>query len=228
MDSLISFRQLEKVYRSPAGEFRAIQPMNLEIAEGSFLGVLGHSGCGKSTLLNLISGIERPSAGMIRVSDRELGSFSESKLAEFRGRHIGIVFQFFQLIPNLNLLENIRLPMDLVGKIAKKERDARAKALLDQVGIGRHAGKLPAQISGGEQQRVAIARALANDPPIVIADEPTGNLDSENSAQIRTIFRTFAASGRTVIMATHERSQLHQFSRVLELVDGRVAEDSNA
>jgi len=228
LSTVIAMSEVEKVFESAAGDFHAIKSLNLEVPEGSFLGVLGHSGCGKSTLLNLICGIERPSQGRVSVSGQNLDGCSESRLAEFRGRHIGIVFQFFQLIPNLNLLENIRLAMDLVGKIPKGQRDARASALLDQVGIGRHGKKLPAQISGGEQQRVAIARALANDPPILIADEPTGNLDSENSAQIRALFQECAGSGRTVIMATHERSELGHFSRVIELVDGRIEGDSNA
>ena len=214
-----------KSYDTGAGRFDALLPIDMDLAAGEFVGLVGPSGSGKSTLLNLISGIDHPSAGEISVAGQSIGALSESRLAGFRGKNIGIVFQFFQLVPTLSILENIILAMDLVGSIAKTERRDRALQLLDQMGVKRHQDKLPAKLSGGEQQRVAIARALANDPPILVADEPTGNLDSENSDRIMKLFEKCAADGRLVVVATHETSRLDGFSRLIRLADGAVVED---
>jgi putative ABC transport system ATP-binding protein len=171
-------------------------------------------------LLHLISGIDRPSCGSVRVDGTDLGKLSESALSRFRGRSIGIVFQFFELIPTLTALENILLAMDLVNVLPAAQRRARALTLLDQMGIVAHARKLPSRLSGGEQQRVAIARALANDPPILVADEPCGNLDSVNGELVTALFAQCAADGRTVVVATHERTGLERYDRVLRIVDG--------
>jgi putative ABC transport system ATP-binding protein len=187
--------------------------------------VTGASGSGKSTLLNLISGIDRPTGGSVSVCGTALGHLSEGALADFRGRHIGIVFQFFELIQSLTALENVILPMDLVGAIPRRERRDRAMGLLESLGMEPHAKKVPSRLSGGEQQRVAIARALANDPQILIADEPTGNLDHENSRRINEQFTRLAAEGRTVVIATHDTRDLSRYSRVLKIEDGRLLAD---
>jgi putative ABC transport system ATP-binding protein len=187
--------------------------------------VIGPSGSGKSTLLNLIAGIDKPSSGQVRVAGQEVSRMKESRLAAFRGRQIGIVFQFFQLIPTLTVLENVLLAMDLVRVIPAAKRRARSLHLLAQVGVENHKDKLPSKLSGGEQQRVAIARALANDPPILVADEPTGNLDSKNSEIISGIFHDCAADGRTVLVATHETKNQGQYSRLVNLADGVLQND---
>lgn len=228
MTNEVEFTDIEKSYRTPAGVFQALQPLSLRFAGGEFVGITGRSGSGKSTLLNLLSGITRPSAGEAVIAGENIGRLSETRLAEFRGRHIGIVFQFFQLIPTLTVLENILLAMDLVGVTPRRERHPRALDLLEQVGVVRQKDKLPARLSGGEQQRVAIARALANNPGILIADEPTGNLDSNNSELIMAIFENCARAGRLVIVATHQPEQQVCFSRMITLSDGVLHRDTSA
>ena len=225
MKTAIKLTQACKRYRTDAGQFDALLPTDLEIGEGEYVGVIGPSGSGKSTLLNLIGGIDRPTSGAVAVNGRDITGMKESPLAAFRGRHIGIVFQFFQLIPTLSVLENVILAMDLVGVIPSAERRKRAVNLLGQVGVENHIHKLPSGLSGGEQQRVAIARALANDPPVLIADEPTGNLDSANSELIGSIFRNCVTDGRTVLVATHEAINLEQYHRLLKLADGTLRSD---
>jgi putative ABC transport system ATP-binding protein len=214
-----------KSYDTGAGRFDALRELSLEMKAGEFIGLVGPSGSGKSTLLNLVSGLDRPSSGEIRVAGKRLGDLSETGLARFRGEKIGFVFQFFQLVPTLTVLENIMLAMELVGAIGKTERRGRATDLLDRVGVQRHKDKLPSRLSGGEQQRVAIARALANDPPILVADEPTGNLDSENGDRMIDLFASCAADGRLVVVATHDRARLSRFSRVITLRDGTLVND---
>lgn len=228
MGSVIKVVGVSKAFRSPAGEFQAIRKLSIEVGKGEFLGIMGHSGSGKSTLLNLMGGIEHADEGEVLVLGKALKAMNESTLAKFRGRNLGIVFQFFQLMPTLTLVENVVLAMDLVGTIPKTQRRTRALGLLEQMGVAVHGKKLPSQISGGEQQRVAIARALANDPSVLIADEPTGNLDSQNSAHIREIFKACAQEGRTVILATHEAEAVSDFSRLIQLEDGVVMEDAHA
>jgi len=222
MKQIIRLKQAGRAYRRGALSTVALHPHDIDIAAGGYVAVIGASGSGKSTLLNLIAGIDRPTSGSVEVDGEDLGGMSESRLAVFRGRKIGIVFQFFELIQTLTALENILLAMDLVGSLPKAERRGRAMALLDSMGLADHAHKLPSRLSGGEQQRVAIARALANDPPILIADEPTGNLDRRNSEFISTIFGHCAAEGRTVIVATHEVGDLSRYSRILRVADGRI------
>jgi putative ABC transport system ATP-binding protein len=221
----IELHAVSKSYETHAGQFDAVRELSLNMTPGEFVGLVGPSGSGKSTLLNLISGLDHPSSGEVRVGGERLGGLSETKLASFRGRNIGFVFQFFQLVPTLTVFENVMLAMDLVGMIKRSERHTRALELLDQFGVLRHKDKMPSKLSGGEQQRVAIARALANDPPILVADEPTGNLDSENSDRTMDLFANCADGGRLVIVATHDTARLNRLSRVLTLRDGALVND---
>lgn len=228
MSCVISLTDAGRSFNTAAGAFHALKPMSLDVGAQTCVGVLGPSGSGKSTLLNLIAGIDRATTGSVKVCGQALDGLNESQLAAFRGRRLGIVFQFFQLIPTLTVSENLRLPMDLVSIIARGERNRRAHQLLQQVGVAAQASKLPAELSGGEQQRVAIARALANDPPVLLADEPTGNLDSGNRTVVDQLFRELADQGRTVLVATHDISRLDRFDRVLELADGALRSDRPA
>jgi putative ABC transport system ATP-binding protein len=219
---MISLHRVNKIYETPAGKFAALKDIDLEIEPGQFVGVVGKSGSGKSTLLNMVAGIDRPSAGSVAVAGTEIQSLSENKLAAWRGRNVGFVFQFFQLLPTLTAAENVMLPMDFSKSIPLRERRKRTVALLERVGVGLHADKLPATLSGGEQQRVAIARALANEPPLVLADEPTGNLDSVTAAAILDLFRDMANQGTTVVIATHEADIARVIDRRIEISDGTL------
>ena len=219
---MISLQQVSKTYETPAGEFSALKQINLEIQPGEFVGVVGKSGSGKSTLLNMVAGIDRPSSGSVAVAGTEIHTLSENKLAIWRGRNVGFVFQFFQLLPTLTAAENVMLPMDFCKSLPFRERRKRALALLERVAVTRHADKLPATLSGGEQQRVAIARALANEPPLVLADEPTGNLDSVTATAILDLFRDMANQGTTVVIATHEADIARVIDRTIEISDGKI------
>ena len=219
---MISLNHVTKTYETPAGKFAALKNIELEIQAGEFVGVVGKSGSGKSTLLNMVAGIDRPSSGSVAVAGTEIHALSENKLAAWRGRNVGFVFQFFQLLPTLTAAENVMLPMDFAKIIALRERRKRAVALLERVAVSAHADKLPATLSGGEQQRVAIARALANEPPLVLADEPTGNLDSVTAAAILDLFRDMANRGTTVIIATHEADIASVIDRKIEISDGAL------
>jgi putative ABC transport system ATP-binding protein len=214
-----------KAYPLSAGEFVAIDDLSLDIAQGEFVAVVGRSGSGKTTLLNLLAGIDRPTSGTVRVAGADLGSLSESGLAAWRGRNVGLVFQFFQLLPTLTVAENVMLPMDFARTIPVGERRDRAQQLLERVGVGDQADKLPATLSGGQQQRAAIARALANDPPVLLADEPTGNLDSATANAVLALFADLHADGRTIVVVTHEREIRSIVGREVTLVDGRVVDD---
>ncbi|HEY0720759.1 MAG TPA: ABC transporter ATP-binding protein [Gammaproteobacteria bacterium] len=225
MEQQIVLHQVSKGYPVAGRQLHALQEIDLQIAAGEFVAIVGKSGSGKSTLLNMLTGIDHPSNGSVRVNNTDVHGLNESALATWRGKNIGIVFQFFQLIPTLSVLENIVLAMELVGELPKRERQPRALALLEQVGIAAHADKLPAALSGGEQQRAAIARALANDPPILVADEPTGNLDSHTSAVILQLFAQLVASGKTVLVVTHEQVSPTHYQRVVTLKDGRIISD---
>ncbi len=220
---MISIRDLIRTYHTPAGPFDALRGIRLDVASGEFVAIVGRSGSGKSTLLNMIAGIDRPSSGTLSVAGRELNDLNHDALATWRGRSVGIVFQFFQLLPTLSVAENVMLPMDLSGSVPARERGARAAKLLARVGVADQADKLPATLSGGQQQRVAIARALANDPPLILADEPTGNLDSGTSEEIFALFGELAAGGKTVVVVTHERDALTGVRRTVTLADGQVA-----
>jgi putative ABC transport system ATP-binding protein len=222
MKPLIELRNVDKSYDTPAGDFPALRGIDLQIGAGEFVAVRGRSGSGKSTLLHLIGGIDRPSRGEVVVAGDALHDASEDALARWRGRRVGIVFQFFQLLPTLTAAENVMLPMDFCESRPPRERRPKALELLARVGIADQADKLPAALSGGQQQRAAIARALANDPSVVLADEPTGNLDSATARDVLELFHGMTEAGTTVVMATHERD-ISMIDRAVELVDGAFA-----
>lgn len=219
---ILSLRDVTKVFLSQQRKFTALKNINLFVQKGEYLAITGKSGSGKSTLLNMITGIDHPTSGSIKVRDVAVGQLNESKLAKWRGKNIGIVFQFFQLIPTLTIQENILLAMEFVDVIPKTDRLKRVQDLLTQVGIADQANKMPASLSGGEQQRAAIARALANNPEIIVADEPTGNLDSKTADSINSIFSSLAMSGKTVIVVTHERNTALKYHRIVNLLDGEI------
>jgi putative ABC transport system ATP-binding protein len=225
MEPLIALRGLGKRYATPAGEFQALSGVDLEIGKGEFVAVRGKSGSGKSTLLHLIAGIDRPSEGQALVAGRALEAGSEDALARWRGRTVGVVFQFFQLLPTLTVAENVMLPMDFLDARPAAQRRPRALELLARVGIADQADKLPATLSGGQQQRAAIARALANDPPLVVADEPTGNLDSATAREVLQLLHALSEGGTTVVMATHEQDTAGVVDRAFELRDGRLVRE---
>ncbi|MEU4332811.1 ABC transporter ATP-binding protein [Nonomuraea dietziae] len=224
MGSAIQVSDVVKTYPLGAGEMLAVDHLSLTIATGEFVAIVGRSGSGKTTLLNLLAGIDRPSSGTVMAAGSDLGSLSESGLAAWRGRNVGLVFQFFQLLPTLTVAENVMLPMDFAKKIPVGLRRGRAQQLLDRVGIGDQADKLPATLSGGQQQRAAIARALANDPPLLLADEPTGNLDSGTADAVLKLFADLNTEGRTIVVVTHERDIRSIVGREITLVDGRIVE----
>jgi putative ABC transport system ATP-binding protein len=223
---MISLHHVNKNYETPAGMFSALRDVDVEIRAGEFVGVVGKSGSGKSTLLNMVAGIDRPSSGTVTVAGTAIHEMSENRLAAWRGRNVGFVFQFFQLLPTLTAAENVMLPMDFCKTFPLRERRQRALALLERVGVAPHADKLPSTLSGGEQQRVAIARALANEPPLVVADEPTGNLDSITAGGILDLFRALANQGVTVVIATHEADIARVSDRKLQISDGVIASGS--
>jgi putative ABC transport system ATP-binding protein len=217
---MIKLQHVTKTYCTPAGDYVALRNVDLEIGAGEFVAIAGKSGSGKSTMLNMMGGIDRPSSGSVEVNGTAIHEFGENRLAKWRGRNVGFVFQFFQLLPTLTISENVMLPMDFCRTFPVKQRRTRALDLLDRVGVARHADKLPSALSGGEQQRAAIARALANEPTVVLADEPTGNLDSSTSAEVLALFREMASSGTTVVIATHERDIACVVDRRIEVADG--------
>ncbi|HET9910987.1 MAG TPA: ABC transporter ATP-binding protein [Anaerolineales bacterium] len=219
---LVDLRGVTKTFESAAGTFTALQKIDLRVRAGEFVAIIGKSGSGKSTLLNMIAGIDRPTSGEVRVNGAAIHQLNEGQVASWRGVNVGLVFQFFQLIPTLTAIENIMLPMDFCNVYPDNEREQRAKYLLELVGIAGQAGKLPAALSGGEQQRVAIARALANDPPLIIADEPTGNLDSKTAALVFDLFRDLVRQGKTVLMVTHDKELARTVPHRIELTDGRI------
>ena len=228
MELAIQVSEVVKAYPLGAGEVVAVDHVSLDIGQGEFVAVVGRSGSGKSTLLNLLAGIDRATSGIVRVAGADLSRLSESGLAAWRGHNVGLVFQFFQLLPTLTVLENVMLPMDFARRIPAGERRGRAQRLLDRVGVGDQADKVPATLSGGQQQRAAIARALANDPPILLADEPTGNLDSATAEAVLGLFADLNAEGRTIVVVTHERDIRSIVGREVTLRDGRVVTDEDA
>ncbi|MEO6689737.1 MAG: ABC transporter ATP-binding protein [Dokdonella sp.] len=228
IECVISLRGIGKTYPTPTGTFNALAEVDLSVRRGEFVAVVGQSGSGKSTLLNLLGGIDRPSSGDIVIDGERLNGLSENALSAWRGRSIGFVFQFFQLLPTLTAAENIMLPMDFANHLDARARRSRALALLDRLGVAEQADKLPAALSGGQQQRVAVARALANAPAILLADEPTGNLDSRTSQGLLEMLSDLVRDGQTVVMVTHERGAIRHATRVVTLADGCIVEDEAA
>jgi putative ABC transport system ATP-binding protein len=224
---LIRVQGIKKIFRSGAGEFTALDGIDLEFFPGEFVGIVGKSGSGKSTLANMITGIDHPTEGKIEIEGQNITGMNESDMSIWRGNNLGIVFQFYQLLPTLTILENVILPMDLCNRFENGEREARARSLLGMVGLEDLADKLPAMTSGGQQQTAAIARALANDPPILIADEPTGNLDTRTAESVFNLFCKLAENGKTIIMVTHDPALAERTSRIVKLHDGRVVADSS-
>ena len=224
-DAIVQVRNVIKRFPVGDGEVTVLKGISLDIVPGEFVALVGPSGNGKSTLLNMITGIDHPSEGEVIVTGQSVHAMTENELAVWRGEHLGIIFQFFQLLPALSLVKNVMLPMDLVKKVPKREREARAMNLLDMVGLADQAHKLPSQVSGGQQQRAAIARALANDPPLIVADEPTGNLDSTTAEDVFQLFKGLIAKGKTMVMVTHSLDLAVRGSRVVEIRDGRITND---
>ena len=222
MESIIELKNVSKTYKVGGTEFKVLDNINLTITKGENIAITGRSGSGKSTLMNLICGIDRASSGTITVFGNEISSYSEKQLTAWRGSNAGIVFQFFQLLPTLSIVDNILLPMDFLRRIPQANRRSRAIELLRMTGIESHAKKYPVQLSGGEQQRAAIARALANNPEFIAADEPTGNLDSANSEIVKEIFKNLNKEGKTIVTITHEQVNPGDYDEVICLADGKI------
>lgn len=225
MGHMIQLNHVKKQYGNDKNTFYAVNDISLSIKEGEFVAIVGKSGSGKSTLLNIMSGIDEASEGEVKIKERDIKHFSQKDMISFRGKHIGIVFQFFQLMPTLTVLENVVMPMDFVGYLDKKQRYIRAKELLKKVGMEKHCDKLPGSLSGGEQQRVAIARALANDPDMIFADEPTGNLDSKTTEDIFRLLVQLSEEGKSIIMVTHNGELAMRCPRRICISDGKITED---
>ena len=223
---LIDLHQVVKAYNTPVGDFIALNGIDLQIGKGEFVGVVGKSGSGKSTLINMITGIDRPTSGHIFVGDQAIHDLKEGPMAEWRGRNMGVIFQFFQLLPMLSCIENVMLPMDFNNTYPLRERQDRAMHILEQVEMAEHAFKLPSEVSGGQQQRVAIARALANDPPLLAADEPTGNLDSKTADSVFRLFENLVADGKTILMVTHDNELASRVTRTITIADGEIVEET--
>ncbi len=222
---LVALRDVVKIYRGAAGTFTALNGIDLQVESGAFVSIVGKSGSGKSTLINVITGIDRPSSGEVLVADVPVHTLNEEQIAVWRGRSVGVIFQFFQLLPTLTAVENILLAMDYGGRYPAAERPEQAMLLLERVGMAEHAHRLPNAISGGQQQCVAIARALANDPVLLAADEPTGNLDSKSAELVFHLFENLAASGKTILMVTHDNELARRAQRTIRLADGKIQDE---
>jgi putative ABC transport system ATP-binding protein len=227
-EDIIQIENVMKSFEVGGQEIPVLKGLSLSIEPGEFVAITGPSGNGKSTLLNMITGIDRPTEGGIIVNGRAVHEMSENQLAVWRGENLGIIFQFFQLLPSLSLLQNVVLPMEFVGKYTRRERQQRAMQLLDMVGLADQARKLPGMVSGGQQQRAAIARALANDPPVLVADEPTGNLDAKTAETIFELFQELVSQGKTILMVTHDGELAQRMPRIVEIRNGVIACDSIA
>jgi putative ABC transport system ATP-binding protein len=223
--AMIDLRGVVKVYETAAGPFTALKRVDLSVQAGEFVAVVGKSGSGKSTLINMFTGIDHPTDGEVIVANTAIRRLNEGQMAEWRGRHMGIIFQFFQLLPTLSVVENVMIPMDLAGLYSMDERYARAMHLLDQVGMADDAYKFPAAVSAGHQQRAAIARALANDPLILVADEPTGNLDTKSAATVFALFAALVDAGKTILMVTHDDELARRAPRTVTIADGLIVGD---
>jgi ABC-type lipoprotein export system ATPase subunit len=224
-DYMIDLRDVHKYYKTAIGDYHALKSIDLQIHPGEFVSIIGKSGSGKSTLLNMVTGIDRPSSGEVFVNGQAVHELNENRMARWRGKNLGIVFQFFQLLPTISVIENIMLPMDFCRTYPMREREKRALDLLEMVELADHAYKLPTALSGGQQQRVAIARALANDPPVIIADEPTGNLDSKTAESVFAMFNQLVSQGKTIIIVTHDSGLAKQTHRTALIVDGEIVNE---
>ena len=225
---LIALRGVTRIYPGAAAGFTALDDVSLTIGRGEFVTVVGPSGSGKSTLLGLLAGIDRPTRGEVIVGGTAVHALPERAMSRWRGKAVGIVFQFFQLLPTLTAAENVMLPMDFCAMWPPRERRGRALALLERLGVADQADKLPSTLSGGQQQRVAIARALANEPAVLLADEPTGNLDSRTADAMLELLAGLVAAGQTIVMVTHERAAMRVASRTIALADGRIVSEAAA
>jgi putative ABC transport system ATP-binding protein len=223
--SIIHLDQVVKAFHNGVGAVIVLKGVSLEVKSGEAVGVVGPSGSGKSTLINMIAGIDRPTSGQVIVAGQQVHTLNENQLARWRGRNVGVIFQFFQLLPTLSVVENVMLPMDFCNVYRPRERQAHAMALLEQVGLADQADKLPSALSGGQQQRAAIARALANDPPLLLADEPTGNLDTKTAEGMFALFEQSVNAGKTLLVVTHDRTLAGQLPRVIEIRDGNISRD---
>jgi putative ABC transport system ATP-binding protein len=222
---IVEVNDVVKRFQVGANEVTILRGISFAVRTGEFVSIVGPSGNGKSTLLNMVTGIDRPSSGEVMVVGQQVAKMSEDALARWRGGNVGIIFQFFQMLPALTLLNNVILPMELAGRYRPKERRERAMALLETVSLADQAGKLPGMVSGGQQQRAAIARALANDPPLLVADEPTGNLDSAAAHNIFDLFGKLVDGGKTILMVTHDKDLAAAVPRKIEIMDGRITRD---
>ncbi len=226
---IISLKNIVKTFPVGDDKITVLHDISLDIHPGEFVSIVGPSGNGKSTLLNMITGIDRPTAGEVIVTGRKVHKMSENQLAKWRGQDVGIIFQFFQMLPSLSLLQNVSLPMDFMGKYGRSERHQRALHLLEMVDLADQANKLPGMVSGGQQQRAAIARALATDPKLLVADEPTGNLDAKTAGQVFDLFmKLVEEQGKTMLMVTHDKQLADRIPRKVEIVNGRIATDTKA
>jgi putative ABC transport system ATP-binding protein len=222
---VVQIKEVVKTFPVGGGEITVLKGLSFDIKSGEFISIVGPSGNGKSTLLNMITGIDRPTSGEVIVTGREVHKMSENQLAAWRGQHVGIIFQFFQMLPALTLLQNVMLPMDFAKKYTPRERKERALVLLESVDLADQANKLPGNVSGGQQQRAAIARALANDPELLVADEPTGNLDTRTANDMFDMFVQLVKQGKTLVMVTHDKELSRRVPRVVEIIDGRITRD---
>ncbi len=226
--TLIDLRKVVKTYQTPAGDFTALRNIDLQVKAGEFVAVIGKSGSGKSTLINMLTGIDRPTAGEVIIGEVPIHNLNENQMARWRKLNLGVIFQFFQLLPTLTVLENIVLPMELGHVFSANEREERALHLLERVGLIDQAHKFPSAISGGQQQRVAIARSLANDPDVLVADEPTGSLDSKTSDEVFELFENFVGQGKTLLMVTHDRELASRVPRIVFIADGEITDQQVA
>jgi putative ABC transport system ATP-binding protein len=222
---VVQIKDVVKTFPVGGGEITVLKGLSFDVKSGEFISIVGPSGNGKSTLLNMITGIDRPTSGEVIVTGREVHRMSENQLAAWRGQHVGIIFQFFQMLPALTLLQNVMLPMDFAKKYTPRERKERALQLLETVDLADQANKLPGNVSGGQQQRAAIARALANDPELLVADEPTGNLDTRTANDVFDMFVQLVKQGKTLVMVTHDKELSRRVPRVVEIIDGRITRD---
>jgi putative ABC transport system ATP-binding protein len=221
-EPLVEMHGIIKVFKVGGGEVTVLKGIDVQFQQGEFVSVVGRSGSGKSTLVNMLTGIDHPTRGTVRVGDTMIHKLSESRMSSWRGRNLGIVFQFFQLLPMLTLVENVMLPMDFCNLYSPGNREERALQLLGRVGLAEFAHQLPGAVSGGQQQSAAVARAMANDPPIIIADEPTGNLDSRTAEEVMELFEEMATQGKTLIMVTHDQNLAQRAGRILHISDGEL------